>query len=376
MLFILETTSATGGEHTKFYDAATVGHQPTSSGLGNTGTSQEYGTTSHHHTGRDAATVGAGAGALGAGAYEYEKHRGAQDSATGASTGIGSTTGNTTGTQGYQTTPGTTGASTGIGSTTGNTTGTQGYQTTPGTTSMSQGYGTTSGNQTTSQTGDHHLGRDAAVGGAGVGAVGVGAHEYSKHEEKEGEKEQKAHDKAFAKEERQHEKKLEKSERQHEKAMEKEEKHREKELAKEEKAQEPHSHRKEEAAGVGAVGAGAVGAHEYDQHHDNLGAEDEKARKPSLIQRILHPRSSKASGQDETSGLAAADAADNRAFHEHGDASTRRVSNITPAGYAEAPTKGYATQVTGGTGTTALAQGEGAPSGSHATALGNVFESK
>jgi hypothetical protein len=31
--------------------------------------------------------------------------------------------------------------------------------------------------------------------------------------------------------------------------------------------------------------------------------------------------------------------------------------------------------VTGGTGTTALAKGEGGPSGSHITALGNVFES-
>jgi hypothetical protein len=318
-------TSSTGGEHATFYDAATGGHQPTaSSGVGSTGTSQAYGPTSDSHTGRDAAAVGAGAGALGAGAYEYEKHRGAHDSATGASTGIAQTAGNRTAT--------------------------------------SEPY---------DQMGDRHTGRDTAVAGAEVGAVGAGAHEYSKHEEKEREKEQRAHDKAIAKEE----KKLEKSERQHEKAIEKEERHREKELA-EEKAYKPHSHRKEEAAAVGAAGAGAVGAHEYDQHHDNVGAEQEKERKPSLIQRILHPRSSRTSGQDETSGLAAADAADSRAFHEHGDASSRGPSNITPAGYAEAPTKGYASQVTGGTGTTALAQGEGAPRGSHATALGNIFESK
>lgn len=111
-----------------------------------------------------------------------------------------------------------------------------------------------------------------------------------------------------------------------------------------------------------------MGAHEYDGH--------EKERKPSLIQRILHPRSSRTSGQDETSGLVAADAADRRAFHEHGDASSTSKPSIAPAGYAEAPTKGYASQVTGGTGTTALAQGEGAPSGSHVTALGNIFESK
>lgn len=157
--------------------------------------------------------------------------------------------------------------------------------------------------------------------------------------------------------------------------MEKEEKHREKELAKEEKAHEHHSHRKEEATAAAAVGTGDVGAQEHDRYHDNVGAGREKERKPSLVQRILHPRSSKASAQDETSGLAAADAADGRAFHEHGDASSKLASIVTPAGYAEAPTKGYASQVTGGTGTTALAQGGSGPSGSHITALGNVFES-
>jgi hypothetical protein len=215
--------------------------------------------------------------------------------------------------------------------------------------------------QGTNTTSDLHPGRDAATA---VGATGVGVHEHSEHGAKEAEKEQKAHDKAFAKEERHHQKTLEK-----------EDKHREKELAKEEKAHEHHSHRKEEAAAAGAVGSGGVGAHEYDQHHNNVGAEQEKERKPSLIQRILHPRSSKASAKDETSGLAAADATDSRAFHDHGDTSSKPASNITPAGYAEAPTKGYASQVTGGTGTTALAQGEGGPSGSHITALGNVFES-
>ena len=131
---------------------------------------------------------------------------------------------------------------------------------------------------------------------------------------------------------------------------------------------EPHSHQKEEVAAAGAVGAGAVGSHEYDEH--------DKEKKPSLMQRILHPKSSKAAAHEETSGLAASDAADNRAFHEHGDAGSQRTSSTTPAGYAEAPTKGYASQVTGGTGTTALAQGEGLPTGSHATSLGNVLESR
>jgi hypothetical protein len=319
MHLIIAPMSTTGGEHTAFYDAATVGHQPTtSSGLGNTGTSQAYDTTSDRQAGRDTAVVGAGAGALGTGAYEYEKHRGAQDTATGTSTGIGSTTGSTT--------------------------------------AASQPYG---------QNENHHLGRDTAAAGAGVAAVGVGAHEHSKHEEKERKKEQKAHDKALAEDKKYYEKVSQKEERRWERQEEKEE-----------RAHERHSHHTEEAAAAGTVGAGAVGTHEYDQHHDNLGAEHEKERKPSLIQRIIHPRSSRTSGHGDTTGLAAADAADSRAFHDHGDASTTRKSSIPHPGYAEAPTKGYASQVTGGTGTTALALGEGAPSGSHATALSNVFESK
>ena len=61
------------------------------------------------------------------------------------------------------------------------------------------------------------------------------------------------------------------------------------------------------------------------------------------------------------------------------------------ARYAEPPKKGYASQVTGGesssvgqctlltvegTGTTALAQGEPEPTGSHSTSAGNIMDSK
>ncbi|MCJ1397519.1 hypothetical protein MMC11_000713 [Xylographa trunciseda] len=42
--------------------------------------------------------------------------------------------------------------------------------------------------------------------------------------------------------------------------------------------------------------------------------------------------------------------------------------------YAAAPTTGYASEVTGGTGTTALAQGDSVPSGSHLTGLGNKLD--
>ena len=42
--------------------------------------------------------------------------------------------------------------------------------------------------------------------------------------------------------------------------------------------------------------------------------------------------------------------------------------------YAAAPTSGYASEVTGGTGTTALAQGDSVPSGSHLSGLGNKLD--
>jgi len=43
--------------------------------------------------------------------------------------------------------------------------------------------------------------------------------------------------------------------------------------------------------------------------------------------------------------------------------------------YADPPTSGYASQVTGGTGTTGLAQGESYPQGSHLTGAGNTLDS-
>ena len=46
----------------------------------------------------------------------------------------------------------------------------------------------------------------------------------------------------------------------------------------------------------------------------------------------------------------------------------------TGTGYAEKPTSGYAAQVTGGTGTTALAQGDLPQRGSHLTGAGNRID--
>src|SRR2546421_50417 len=58
----------------------------TSSGGADTGTSQEYGTTSDRHPVRDAAAVGTGVGALGAGADEYERLRAPPDPTPGGPT--------------------------------------------------------------------------------------------------------------------------------------------------------------------------------------------------------------------------------------------------------------------------------------------------
>ena len=331
------------------------------------------------HTGRDAALGGAGVGALGAGAYEHEKRLDNERAAP---------TGRTTA---------------------------QPYDSSAADPRTTQGY---------DQTTHHHTGRDAAIAGAGAGAAGAGAYEYSMHDEIEHGKKQRGHEKELEKEDKTHDKAVAKEETHHEKELEKEEKHREKEIAKEEKdhrnrleksekqqeklaakeekkhekqvAKEEKHHHGEEATGVGAAGATGAGAYEYEKHHEqqgghvmglNKGPQDdteEHGKKPSLIQRILHPHKSKQTQEDEpTSGLAAADAADRRAYIEHGDAGTyredgtrRTSSSVARAGYADPPTSGYASQVTGGTGTTALAQGEKGPSGTHATGFGNTLDNR
>ena len=179
------------------------GHQPAT---GTTGTSA-YGDTqpqssSHHHTGRDAA-LGAGAGGA---AYEAQKMH---------DTG--------------RTDPGTQVRE----------------QSHPGAsiaTYPSPGYGS-EGPQDPTHSAPHHHGHrkeDTAIaGGTGTGAGAVAGHEMSKkeeknlvkehekelkHEQKEHNKEEKALEKEHSKELKAHEKAIEKDEKRHEKAIEKEEK--------------------------------------------------------------------------------------------------------------------------------------------------------
>lgn len=206
------------------------------------------------------------------------------------------------------------------------------------------------------KTGHHHTGRDAALGGA---AAATGA-EFSKKEaekvEKEHDRELKKEIKAHEKEEKQHHKALEKEEKKHEKVLDKDDKkhhddgkkhggilglfHRDK-TDKHEKGTEEasthkdktHRHEAEAAVGAGAVGAGVADHHKHE--HDKLRDD---------------PASEK---------------------HER-----NRLHKDPPAGYGEVPQSGYASQVTGGTGTTALAQGQHVPRGSHLTGLGNDLDPK
>lgn len=204
------------------------------------------------------------------------------------------------------------------------------------------------------KTGHHHTGRDAALGGA---AVATGA-EFSKKEaekaEKERERELKHEITAHEKEEKQHHKALEKEEKKHDKALEKDGKkhhddgkkhggilglfHRdktdkhEKEIEEEPKHKDKtHRHETEAAVGAGAVGAGVADHHKHE--HDKL-HQDPVSEKQER----------------------------------------NRLHKDPPAGYGEVPRSGYASQVTGGTGTTALAQGQDVPRGSHLTELGNDLD--
>lgn len=206
------------------------------------------------------------------------------------------------------------------------------------------------------KTARHHTGRDAALGGAAA-ATGT---EFSKKEaekaEKEHQQELKKEIKDHEKAEKQHHIALEKEQKKHEKALEKDDKkhhddgkkhggilglfHRDK-TAKHEKEieEEPrhkdktHRHETEAALGAGAVGAGVADHH---KHGDDRLHEDPTSEK-----------------------------------HER-----NRLHKDPPAGYGEVPQSGYASQVTGGTGTTALAQGQNVHRGSHLTGLGNDLDPK
>lgn len=209
-----------------------------------------------------------------------------------------------------------------------------------------------------------HTGRDAAlVGGAGAGVGAAAEAEFSKKEaeklaklrEKDIEKEQKV----IHKDQIKHEKSLEKEEKKHEKAVEKDEKKHEKALEKEEKKHED-----------GKKHGGILGLFHKDKHDKELKEEERERRGTSSHH-----------GAETAAGVGAAGAV-GAGVAEHEKHDRNRLHKDPPAGYGQhagygdAPSHGYASEVTGGTGTTALAQGQDLPGGSHLTQTGNKVDPK
>ncbi|SLM41414.1 hypothetical protein LPUS_12406 [Lasallia pustulata] len=182
---------------------------------------------------------------------------------------------------------------------------------------------------------DRHAGRDTPLAG---GAGAAGGAEFSKKEaEKRAEKEQKA----IAKEE----KREEKAEHKHQKSLRKEHEKEDKAIHKEHSKEEKHDGKKH----------GLFGFLHREKPDPEL-KEEEAAR-----QARLHGHAGNVS---TVAGVAVAE-------DEHGH---HKLHKDPPPGYAPAPESGYASQVTGGTGTTALAQGESVQRGSHISGVGNKLD--
>ncbi|KAI4129600.1 MAG: hypothetical protein LQ347_003716 [Umbilicaria vellea] len=183
---------------------------------------------------------------------------------------------------------------------------------------------------------DRHTGRDTALAG---GAGAVGGAEFSK---KEAEKQAEKHQKALAKEE----KREEKAEHKHGGLLHKDHSKEDKAIQKEHIKEEKHHDGKKH---------GLFGFLHRDKPDPEL-KEEEAAR-----QAQLHGHAGNVS---TVAGVAVAE-------DEHGH---HKLHKDPPPGYAPAPESGYASQVTGGTGTTALAQGDSVQRGSHISGAGNKLD--
>lgn len=312
--------------------------------VGRTGT-----TGSGHHYGRDAGLVGAG----GVAAYEAEKHHNKHDVPQHL-TGRDSTV---TGTQppGYDQTGHHYGRDAGL-------VGAGGAAAYEGEKHL--GHDRTG---TSSYPEDRHAGRDTAIAG-GAGAAGgaefskkdaekqaatqqkaivkeekreeKAEHKHEKALQKEHEKEEKKHEKAFLKEH-------EKEEKKHEKLLHKQQEKEEKAVQKEQSKEEKHDGKKH-----------GLFSFLHREKPDAELKEEEAAR-----QAQLHGHAGNVS---TVAGVAVAE-------DEYGH---HKLHKDPPPGYAAAPQSGYASQVTGGTGTTALAQGDPVQRGSHISGVGNKLDPK
>ena len=194
-----------------------------------------------------------------------------------------------------------------------------------------------------------HYKRDAALGAGAVGAGAVAGSEFSK---KEAEKEVKQHAKEEAK---------------YEKELEKEHKHHEKELQKEHKAHEK-VHEKEDHHDKKKHGGGLFGFLHRDKSDKELKDEEPSRTATTSLGATgagttsgANPGATSSFGHLEDHARTEADLEQPTGGHHE----RNRLHKDPPAGllqssntkYADAPQGGYASQVTGGTGTTALAQG-------------------
>lgn len=331
-----------------------VGSGPTSSTTGATTSADPTSTGKDHHYGRDAGIGGAGAGVGAGAAYEANKHFGGShgDTSGARSTGPISSQQPLSGTSGPD--YGRDTGLTGVGSA-GNYDSRHKPTATSGVASQPPIYDERSRPQ------ESHTGRDAALGaGAGAAAV-VGGEELSR---KDLEKEQKAAHKQEEKAAKQHQHEVEKAEKKHHHDLEQAEKAHEKKLEKDEA-----KHRKDEPQEGEKKHHGLFGFLHRDKPDKDL-KEEEAARKARLEEES-HPGVGTAA-TSAGGAIAGTEGLSELEKHERAKEHDRnRLHKDPPPGYADPPTKGYASEVTGGTGTTALAQGGPVSSGSHFTALGN-----
>lgn len=332
-------------------------------GPGTIGSTDTTKTGRDHHYGRDAGLVGAG----GVAAYEAEKHLD-KDHKPSETSHIPESVGgssydkplNTT-SSGYDQTPGIVGeqgkgsdhqygrdaglAGAGLGAG-----GVAAYEaekhhghdqpsTTDSSTYQPSGYGKPT---------DAHTGRDAALaGGAGAGLGAAAESEFSK---KDAEKLEKEHTKEIEKEQ----KAIHKEQVKHEKELEKEAKKQEKAIAKEEKKHDD-----------GKKHGGILGLFRRDKPDKDL-KDDE----------YEHQASGTHHGTETAAGVGTAAAVGAGLEHEKDKHERNRLhkdppADLDPSKYGKKPEGGYAALVTGGTGTTALAEGEELPGGPHLTDLGD-----
>lgn len=220
----------------------------------------------------------------------------------------------------------------------------------PTTTTSSSTY-PSSGYDDRDRTTESHTGRNAALAG-GAGA-GLGAAAGAELSNKEAEKLEKQQNKEIEKEQ----KAIHKDQLKHEKTLEKEEKKHEKALAKDDKKQEDgHKH------------GGILGLFHRDKPEKDLKEEE------------LQRRGAGSHSEAETAAGIGAVGASNGRLADQEKHERNRLHKDPPAGhyqssgYGDEPKHGYAAEVTGGTGTTALAQGEDLPSGPHLTSTGNKVD--